>query len=66
MVLGFLVASKLQAVGMVAVAVVITALDAALPSLVRLVCSLERHHNMVAHDLSLMNKVTKGGVIFCG
>lgn len=59
--LGYIVASKLVAVGLLPVALVITALDAALPSLVRVVCCLERHHNVVTHDLSVMNKVRKKG-----
>lgn len=54
----YLGAQELQAIGVIATAVFITAVDAVLPSLIRLICSLERHHNVVAHDLSLMNKVS--------
>lgn len=43
--------------GPVAVAFIITFVDAVLPCLVREACSLERHHNAVSHDLSFMNKV---------
>ncbi|CAM9253148.1 unnamed protein product, partial [Laminaria digitata] len=58
LVLAYLLASKLDPVGVVPVALVITALDAALPSLVRAISSLERHHSVVTHDLSFMNKLT--------
>lgn len=63
MALGYLLATQLHSVGNGAVAVMIMALDAALPSLVRLCSSLERHHNCVAHELSFMNKVISVAVV---
>lgn len=57
LVLAYLLAAKLDPVGVIPVALVITALDAALPTLVRAISSLERHHSVVTHDLSFMNKV---------
>ena len=53
LVLAYLLTSKLDPVGVLPVALVITALDAALPTLVRAISSLERHHSVVTHDLSL-------------
>lgn len=56
-VLAYVVSRGLQTVGVWATAVFIAAVDVLLPSLVRLFCCLERHHNAVTHDLSVMNKV---------
>ena len=56
-VLAYVVAKALQAAGVWATAVFIVVMDVLLPSLVRLFCCLERHHNAVTHDLSVMNKV---------
>lgn len=58
MVLAYVVARALQTVGVWATAVLIAVVDVLLPSLVRLFCCLERHHNAVTHDLSIMNKVS--------
>lgn len=74
---GFVLASLLDdAFGMLGAALAITAVDAALPVLVRLISAMERHHNVVTHDLSFMNKVNcvlggetewggGGGVVSC-
>ncbi|CAM9767689.1 unnamed protein product, partial [Ectocarpus sp. 8 AP-2014] len=57
-IMSFLAARELEAVGVVATALVITVVDVVLPPLVRLICSVEKHHNSVSHDLSVMNKLT--------
>eukprot|EP00752_Nemacystus_decipiens_P005744 g5197.t1 len=57
-VLAYVVARALQTVGVWATAVLIAVMDVLLPSLVRLFCCLERHHNAVTHDVSIMNKLT--------
>ena len=63
-VLAYVVARALQTVGLWATAVFITVVDVLLPSLVRLLCCLERHHNSVTHDLSVMNKVGRALLLF--
>ncbi|CBJ32197.1 conserved unknown protein [Ectocarpus siliculosus] len=57
-IISFLAARELEAIGVVATALVITVVDVVLPPLVRLICSVEKHHNSVSHDLSVMNKLT--------
>lgn len=70
-ILGFTMASSLQAVGNFATAVMIVAVDAVLPFVVRAASSLERHHNSVGHEFSVMNKVcllmfgVLCGVVWC-
>lgn len=65
-ILGFIVASSLQAVDNFATAVVIVAVDALLPIVVRAASSLERHHNSVGHEFSVMNKVCIWRGLVCG
>ncbi|CAM9879053.1 unnamed protein product [Ectocarpus sp. 4 AP-2014] len=57
-IISFVAARELETVGVIATALVITVVDVVLPPLVRLICSVEKHHNSVSHDLSVMNKLT--------